>query len=508
MKTNSKKEKLRKVWLKKIKKNIHLLQFAPEELRRDKDFIGDYIFNSSSDILLYASDEIKSNIDFILKCVSFDSIVLKYASEKLKSDINFVLRCLEKNSSTFEHVSNELKNKDFILYIIKKTNCNIFIIFDLLPEWMYDDYDIILAIMRSTSFEIDRVLNYSHISARLSSDKTFILEAIKITPDYLYNISDDLKDYEEIALFAVSNNPNNISFLSKRFKEDKLFILLVIENSNLYYSSILNNISINLCNDFDVVLKAVSTSPREFKYASEKLRDNEEILIAAINCGRRVETLHSHSQFKTISFISYSSKRLQNNFDIMLNAVILCFQNIRYISDELKMNEIFMNAVLDIDLCWCIIYHKDIYEILLISKQLVLKTISKFKDDKILIPKKFKHDNDIILHLCRQTKNYDLISMLGEPFSNNTHEALYNYIQVNDLPSIVYTINNDGCITNIAGKVVYRITDSNITFSELSKILYNIKNEYMSFINVDREKITPFDGYKKITDVFTNVQIS
>jgi len=524
MNTNPKKETLREVWLKKIKENnIHIFKSAPDELKNDKKFIKDLIYSGQTPILMYASDKIKSNIDFLLQCVDVDSTVLKYASEKLKSDTNFVLRCLEKNSAAFEHVSNELKNKNFILYIIKKeyfccNNYKMFIIFLLLPELMYDDYDIILAIIRSISFNITDcskitdclniidVLNTNKISVKLRSDKTFILDVIPLTPNYyLYDIPDDLTDDDEIALVAVSHNSNYISFLSERFKEDKSFILLVIENSNLFFS-ILKNISIKLCDDFDVVLKAVSKNPMDFMYASEKLRDNEEILIAAINCQKKFKTLHSER--KILTLISKSSKRLRNNFSIMINAVKCCIQNIRDISDELKMDEIFMNEVLDSNLCWCITCHKDIHEIILINKQLVLKMISKFKDDKILIPKKFRNDNDIILHLCRQTKNHDLISMLDKPFSKNTHEALYNYIQVNDLPSIIYTINNEGSVTNIIGDVVYRITDSNITFNELSKILYNIKNEYMSFTNTNGEKITPFDGYKKITDVFTNVQIS
>ena len=46
-----------------------------------------------------------------------------------------------------------------------------------------------------------------------------------------------------------------------------------------------------------------------------------------------------------------------------------------------------------------------------------------------------------------------------------------------------------------------------MTFTNLSIILYeNYKKEYMSFLNSNSETIKPFDGHKKIIDVFTNVK--
>ena len=498
MNTNLKKEKLREVWLKKIKENnIHIFKSAPDELKNDKKFIKDLIYSGQTPILMYASDKIKSNIDFLLQCVDVDSTVLKYASEKLKSDTNFVLRCLEKHPAAFEHVSNELKNKDFILYIIKKNNCNMRKIFNN-ANWIYDDYDITLAMIQTQS----RYFNFRKISKRLRSDKTFILEAMKISTNFLYYASKKLKDDEELALLAVSNNYDTLSYISNRLKNNKAFILLAIENNNNLYSnkSILKFVSKILCNDFDVVFKAVSKFSSEIFHASKELRHNEIIIKATFESAKRLKI---HNIFGNIPFGCILPERLLSNFDIMLNVILVCSNNIKYISDELKNNEIFINAVVDSDLCRCFIYHRSIYEILLINKQLILKMISKFKNDVIFIPEKFRDDKDIILHFSRQIK----LSMKEPPFSDYINNPVYNYIQVNDLPSIVYTINNVGCITNIAGTQVYAIIDSNMTFNELSKILYNIKNEYMSFINTDGEKITPFDGYKKITDVFTNVKI-
>ena len=75
-------------WLYKIKKNIHMLKFAPEELKNNTEFIKDCISLCSSNILLYASNKIKSNINFFIEYVDCNPEILKYASVELKNNRN------------------------------------------------------------------------------------------------------------------------------------------------------------------------------------------------------------------------------------------------------------------------------------------------------------------------------------------------------------------------------------------------------------------------------------
>ena len=61
---------------------------------------------------------------------------------------------------------------------------------------------------------------------------------------------------------------------------------------------------------------------------------------------------------------------------------------------------------------------------------------------------------------------------------------------------------------NISGELIYKI-DKNITFSELSKILYKINSQqYMRFIINNDYCISPFEGHNKILDMITDIEIN
>ena len=351
-------------WFNKIKENKNILKLAPEKLKKDKEFIKKCIFSISPDILIYASNkikldklfllecienlpevleyvpnELKKDETFIFKCYKKIHTSLKYASKELKSNEKFILKCLKLHSIAFNYVSNELLNKDFILYIIEQKICKKKCILYMLPSIFRDDYDIALAAARNEYSDL------FHISKKKLSNKNIILEAIKTNPYNFRYASDKLKDDIDIALLAVSNNCYyNIENVSIRLKDNKDFILYTINNTNYLDNkkiSILKVISKNLCKDFEVVLNAVSKCCDELQYASYELKDNEIIVKAAINSASEKYRRY-YSQF-----IEYVSKRLRNNFEIMLDAVALFFNNFRYVSDELKNNEAFINAIVD-----------------------------------------------------------------------------------------------------------------------------------------------------------------
>ena len=87
--------------------------------------------------------------------------------------------------------------------------------------------------------------------------------------------------------------------------------------------------------DLDVVEAAVSVDIRNFEHASNRIKENEMIVLDLTK--------------KYGSVIRYSSNKLLTNPDFMLKAIKVYSVSIKYISHELKENNDFIDEVIKID---------------------------------------------------------------------------------------------------------------------------------------------------------------
>ncbi len=89
-----------------------------------------------------------------------------------------------------------------------------------------------------------------------------------------------------------------------------------------------------LRDNYDIVMAAVSRNGWSLKYASEELRDNYNIVMVAVeNCGTSLE---------------YASDRLQNNYNIAIHAVKNGKCNLCYVGKELQGNYKILNSITDL----------------------------------------------------------------------------------------------------------------------------------------------------------------
>ena len=468
MKDKSTKE-MKIEWFNKIKKNKYMFKNVPVILMKDKVFMHECVKIFSPNLLIYtskyASKKFKSNMPFLIDCIETHSEILKYLPYYLQKNKEFIFKCFQRIYYSLEYASDKLKNdKEFILKCIKY--CPIALTY---ASNKLINKDFILYIIKKNIY-----------------DPTFMYCILELLPEIYKN------DYN-IVYIAIEKNINNI-------------------DKHYYNGIILKYVSYTLQNDFDIVYNSVSISANELSYAPYEFMDNEIIITAAINNAElRIKEKYNSK------FAQYISIRLQNNFNIMLKVVSICLNNFEYISNELKINIDFITALIDNDSINFFISNELYYNMtnyILINKQIILTIIGKKNINLVpipwrYIPEIFSNDRDIILHYGRKYKHLYLDNDFLKTYKYyiDSIDPLNNYIQINDLPIVIYTINNDGSITNIAGEVVYKINDSDMTFSQLSNILYSIRKNYIGFINIDGKKITPFNGYKKITEVYTNVKI-
>ena len=78
------------------------------------------ILNHSVDSFNYASEELKSNRDFVLEAVNIKGIALKYVSTELKSDKEIVISAIKNNSSAFQFASPQLQGDKEIIALKEK----------------------------------------------------------------------------------------------------------------------------------------------------------------------------------------------------------------------------------------------------------------------------------------------------------------------------------------------------------------------------------------------------
>jgi hypothetical protein len=191
-----------------------------------------------------------------------------------------------------------------------------------------------------------KALLYS--TSRIKNNRKLIMNLLEENIN-CYEFSDSsIKKDIEISKLALKIDKNNIKYVSDELFEDICFILYAYSlNCKVIYERIQNDISFDkaiiinaiqnddnvdmvilqnpdIKNDVDLIKLAIkySSSPNILRYASQNIKNNNEICFLAI--------------IKNIEAIKYTSEDLKNNFKFIRN--ILC--NINFGLHE-EMNDIF-----------------------------------------------------------------------------------------------------------------------------------------------------------------------
>ncbi len=99
-------------------------------------------------------------------------------------------------------------------------------------------------------------------------------EQIKADPEYAFrNLSEELRDNEELVLYALSLYHINLYYASKRVKMDEDFMLRAIKIA----PSALEFADESLWNDRDFILKAVTIAPVSFCLIPDEFYKDKEI---------------------------------------------------------------------------------------------------------------------------------------------------------------------------------------------------------------------------------------
>jgi hypothetical protein len=299
-----------------VSKYQNLLDYASDEIKDDIDIIYTGLNNGSDGrICRYMSDRLKNDREFIKKILS----AIEYASDKIKDDDEIILMAITYSTPNIYFASDRLKNdKTFMMKYLDNEK-------SLKKAVVYSGYSHIMMNVSNklrndiefiTSFlELERLrlrdidYRYSnafpYIGENIKKNKKIInifLELEKINYDhnkirnhytYTYNsniymcIDRSLRYDDEIIKKCLYLDSYTIRNLPLDVNLDKETIMIALDNRNIGLileedEDILKYIPQKYQNDKEIVLKTIQKNGKNYFYVSDKLKDDTDIIADAI----------------------------------------------------------------------------------------------------------------------------------------------------------------------------------------------------------------------------------
>ena len=190
-----------------------------------------------------------------------------------------------------------LKDKEFVLGIFDALKLD-FPLLQLVTDKLKKDPEVVIAALNNNPS------NLNYMDKSLYNNKDVVLMAIQINPDYLKYASDKLKGDREVILKALEQPYGGYYFryASSKLRADRELVIKAFESyvwafsdaDKKYYDDreiamihpgfalASHFLSPRLCADRELVMAAVKEKPTSYRFASDELRADKEILLCAL----------------------------------------------------------------------------------------------------------------------------------------------------------------------------------------------------------------------------------
>lgn len=216
----------RKTWKDLVTEDWQKLNGAPAEIINDAGIIGDCCRLSGGEALKYASEELRSDKEFVLGAAQeLGACILLHAAEMLRADRDFVMEVMEycPPSETLQFVVGELRqqllnDRDFLLQAVQEVGTEVL---EQCSETMLGDRDFMLAV--ADYVPPGEALQYATPALRkeLFADQDFVLQAIKSAgADVLEEASQELLGSREFMLAASDLDDEALAWATAELQEE------------------------------------------------------------------------------------------------------------------------------------------------------------------------------------------------------------------------------------------------------------------------------------------------
>lgn len=324
----------------KVCLNEMLDKFAPEfeNLMNDKEFL--LTQKIGMDDVKYLSDTMRSDADVAIHAVNsldgyhiYNQVSLS-DFEALKNNRDVVVAFCQQDVKNFSYASSELrKDKDFVMDLIEKTfskekrdtnktaNVKHSTVYQYADESVKENPEVAMF-----AIQYSQALDSVPDSAKTQELQ---VEALNVN---LHNYYDTTKSFRD--------NPENENWGIEAFEADRKVYPLLPDSlkarEDMAYFALINRVSLEhfphkFQDDWDVALLALKLKQDNYQYMSERLRDDETLLIIATTCFWELEEDEPYAQllketgeqaklmmydvtFTDSRHIQYASNRLQQRF--------------------------------------------------------------------------------------------------------------------------------------------------------------------------------------------------
>ncbi len=259
-------------------------------MKEREQSIAEVAVKNNGMALKYTSDEIKKNKKIVLIAVKQNGMALEFADPSLQKDRDIVMAAVKNKGTALQFASESLKREKDIILQAVKNNGEV--IFELESEQI--DKDIVLAAVSNGDYIIDRI------------DKKY-------------------QNDNDIIIAAGLRNPNEIEYLKNQpsIHNKKDMLELLKKGASLKLASD------KLRDDKELVLTAISISAKNIEYASKRLKNNKEIMLIVFKKDPD-QIKYSTLQFKN------ATQQLRNNKQFILKLVSIDGDTLDYASKHLK----------------------------------------------------------------------------------------------------------------------------------------------------------------------------
>ena len=273
-----------------------------------------------------------------IKLLKIDGNYINQVSNDLRNDEDVILAAMNNGAWYFKYAGERLKrNKEFVARIAGNSFSGQNIL-EYVDSELLNDREYMISLIKTNEKCI------LHIGESLKNDKTFWLSVLKLDNDGIY-ITDFLEEAGkevlndiDVAKAAIEKNGITIKFFDTSIKKNKQLALEAIKRNGSAIGYV--DPSLGLSDDINVVKMAIDSNPYSIRYASDRLKKNEDVALYAIktNCSA-IDVLHSSllANKKFILKVMSSIDKLDRQFvyDIFMDTM----------DDSLKTDCYFMNSL-------------------------------------------------------------------------------------------------------------------------------------------------------------------
>jgi hypothetical protein len=264
-----------------------VIKAASPELRADKDVMlvaiksaGPHMVN----VLKLASESVLEDRNFIYDLITSEyghhHALLRHVAPAIAADREVVLAAMNHSCWAFRWAAEELKaDRELAMMAVSQKGCGALlgsVAKSLIGSAETTDTELVLAAVGTSCDALDYV-------EELQADRNLMMAAIRVNGDCIEHIATDLKADREIVAEAVSAPGYQLMHAAKELQSDVGLIIGELVGSGDKAYGVLGMVDRKLRESSrDIITAAVKEHGHCLKYASDELKDDEDLVLTAV----------------------------------------------------------------------------------------------------------------------------------------------------------------------------------------------------------------------------------